>query len=473
MQKLIKYLLIITLSVISYSCNDFLDNELKGEYTSDNFYTTAENATMSVTSIYNSLYGTTLWVFGDVASDDAVKGGNAGDQADINAINDFTANSDNGFLNTFWKSSYETIARANNAIAYIPDISMDEAIKNRLVGEAKFLRAYAFFNLVNIYGEIPLKLEPSNKSAAIHTKLSEVGDVYTQIENDLKDAADVLPVSYDMDKGRITKGAAHALLAKTYLFRKKYTDALTSINDLEMLNVYELEENYEDLFKVGAEDSKEVIFGFRYVDDELVSLGNNMNVWFAPSIEGGYYFNAPTQSFVDAFADKTVDGDVDPRLDASIGRDGQPWFNERVFSAAWSEATGYLVKKYNEDMVKGIAKSRSTIPYHAIRYADIILMKAEALNETESTENAIVEVNKIKNRANLPTIASASQVDLRRIIQVERRKELGFEFHRFFDLMRWGKSVAEDALGEDFAWTEPRFYFPLPQSELDTNQALQ
>ena len=124
----------------------------------------------------------------------------------------------------------------------------------------------------------------------------------------------------------------------------------------------------------------------------------------------------------------------------------------------------------------GLAKSQSTVPYHAIRYADVLLMKAEAINEaggTDAVTKAAAEVNKVRARAGLAATTAATQATLRAVIRNERRKELGFEFHRFFDLMRWGKEVAEEALGTDFTWKEPRFYFPLPQSELDTNKALQ
>ena len=122
MKSIFKITIILTVFFSMLSCEDFLTTNLRGEYTSESLYVSAENATMSVNAIYNSLYGNTLWIFGDVASDDAVKGGHAGDQADINAINDFSAKSDNGILNTFWQSSYETISRANNAIANIPGI---------------------------------------------------------------------------------------------------------------------------------------------------------------------------------------------------------------------------------------------------------------------------------------------------------------------------------------------------------------
>jgi len=470
------YIIVIACMAVFSSCSDFLTEELKADYTSKNYYTTPEAATMAVTGIYNSLYGSnTLWVFGDVASDDAVKGGNAGDQADINAINDFTAPSDNGFINTFWQSTYETIARANNAITYITPMSIDVTLRNRLVGEAKFLRAYAYFNLVNIYGKVPLKLEPQLTSETINVGLSEVSAVYAQIEKDLTEAIAVLPVSYSTETGRVTQGAAYGLLAKAELYQQKYTECLTNIQALEDLQHYDLVKNYADLFKAGAEDSVEVIFGIRYINSTAVILGNSLNVWFSPAIEGGYYFNAPTQNYVDAFTDKTIDGNDDPRLDASIGREGKPWFNNTTFSSSWSEATGYLVKKYDETMPAGSTKSQSTIPYNAIRYADILLMKAEALNESGGTNavvNAAIPLNRVRSRANLAPTTATTQSDMRIVIQNERRKELGFEFHRFFDLMRWGQATAEAALGTDFKWTSPRFYFPLPQTELDTNKAL-
>jgi len=473
-----KILYLFAIVLLFNSCSDFLTSELKGEYTSDNYFISPEAATMAVTSIYNSLYGNTLWIFGDVASDDAVKGGTPGDQADINAIDDFSAASDNGFLSAFWKSSYETIARANNAITDIAPMGIDTTLRNRLVGEAKFLRAYSYFNLVNIFGRVPLKLEPQLTYASIHVGLSEVSAIYTQIEIDLTEAIPVLPALYATEAGRVTQGAAYALLAKAALYQNNYTVCLTNIQLLEDLHQYDLVSNYANLFKAGAEDSVEAIFGIRYVNNAISSQGNGLNVWFSPatSPENGYYFNAPTQSYVDAFSETTIDGTVDPRLDASIGRDGQPWFNNMTFSASWSEATGYLVKKYNEDMVTGVTKDQSTMPYHAIRYADILLMKAEAINElggTGSIANAAIPVNRVRNRAHLAPTTATTQEAMRIVIRNERRKELGFEFHRFFDLMRWGKETAEAALGSNLKWAEPRFYFPIPQSELDSNQALQ
>jgi len=356
-------------------------------------------------------------------------------------------------------------------------MSIDATLKNRLIGEAKYLRAYSYFNLVNIFGKVPLKLEPQLTTATINVPLSETNAIYAQIEKDLTEAAAVLPASYPAsDKGRITQGAAYGLLAKADLYQQKYTECLTNIQALENLHQYKMLSNYANLFKPGAEDSTEVVFGIRYANTAASSLGNGLNVWFASPTEGGYYFNAPTQSYVDVFVQKTADGNDDPRLDASIGRDGKPWFNNTVFSSSWSEATGYLVKKYDEDAKVGVTKSQSTVPYQSMRYADILLMKAEALNElggADAVGNAAIEVNKVRQRVNLASdLTTTTQSDMRVVIQNERRKELGFEFHRFFDLMRWGQATAEAALGTDFKWTAPRFYFPIPQSEKDTNKAL-
>lgn len=454
------------------SCESFLDEGLKGDYSSENYYTSAVQAEMAVNAVYNSLYGNTLWIFGDVASDDAVKGGNAGDQADINNIDDFSAVADNGCLGTYWQSTYETVARANNVIANVPGVNMDEAVKANLIAQAKFLRAYAYFNLVNIFGQVPLKLKPQTTSDAIHVGLSSIDKIYSQIDEDFTDAKNALPVTAT-EAGRATKGAAFALLAKSKLFQKDWKTCADYADSVEKTGVYDLVKNYANLFKAGAEDSVECVFAIRYGNTADASLGNNLNVWFSPATEGGYYFDAPTQAYVDCFSEKTADGKVDPRLDASIGREGQPWFNGTTFSSEWSEATGYLVKKYDEDLSETQAKSQSTIPQHLIRYADVLLMHAEALNEQNNPSEAAKYVNKVRERAGLAATSATSQSAMRDVIRVERRRELGFEFHRFFDVMRYGKEYAESVLGDSFKWSEPRFYYPIPQSETETNKALQ
>ena len=458
---------------MSFSCSDFLDESLKGSYTAENYYTTSDKAQMAVNAAYNSLYNNILWIFGDVASDDSVKGGDDGDQPQINNIDLLNASADNGSLGTFWQDTYETIARCNNVIANIPGMELEDAVKNQYLGEAKFLRAYSYFNLVNIFGRVPLKLNSQNTSADIHVGLSGVSDIYAQIDADLTAAAEGLN---DSKGGRANRSAALALLAKSKLFQGDWNGALDAIKQFETVNAgYSLEPVYADLFRSGGENSVESIFAIRYSVSATASLGNNLNVWFSPySEENGYHFNAPTQSYVDCFDEKTTTGGDDPRLDASIGRDGQPWFNGETFKAEWGNATGYLVKKYDEDKVEGLAKNQCTVPQHRIRYAEVLLIKAEALNEASATNTATAAavLDIVRDRAGLAPTPAATQGALRDAIRKERRRELGFEFHRFFDVMRYGKDYAVAALGSG-AWGAERYYFPIPQGETDANSALQ
>ncbi|MGN1220930.1 MAG: RagB/SusD family nutrient uptake outer membrane protein [Candidatus Cryptobacteroides sp.] len=469
MKKLTYSILIASTAFCAVSCN-FLDEELKGGFTSETYYKDAKNAEMAVNGVYNSLYGHKLWIFSDVASDDAVKGGNAGDQADINSIDNFTATADNGPISEFWQHTYETITRANNVIVNVAKMNIREEDKASYIAQSKFFRAYSYLNLVNIFGQVPLKLLPQDTHEAIHVGLSSVEAIYKQIDSDLSEAADCLPEEYTVSEaGRVTKGAALALLAKSKLYQKDYSACLSAISRIEQIGIYELEPVYADLFKRGGEDSSESIFAIRFANNTTAQLGNSLNVWFAPSPEGGYYFNAPTQNYVDTFDEKTVDGATDPRLDSSIGRDGQPWFGT-TFSSSWSEATGYLVKKYHEALPEGEAISQSTIPQHILRYADVLLMKAEALNETNQS-GAEIPLNAVRARASLAAVSGLSQSQMRILIRKERRKELGFEFQRFFDVMRYGKEYATAALPE-LPWGAERFYFPLPQSETDINTSI-
>ena len=466
-----KYIAIITVAIVAVSCN-FLDENLKGGYSSENYYTSASKAEMAVNAVYNSLYNNILWMFGDVASDDSVKGGDSGDQPQINEINDLNATTDNGSVSTFWTDTYETISRANNVIFNVAEMDIDAKLKARLVGEAKFLRAYSYFNLVNIFGKVPLKTQPQNTSENIHVGLSDIDKIYEQIDADLTDAAGSLA---DTKDGRANRSAAYALLAKSKLFQGKWDEAVAAITEFENIGAgYGLEPNYADLFKTGGENSKECIFAIRYGNSKVASRGNSLNVWFSPAIEeGGYHFNQPTDSYVACFDEKTTTGADDLRLDASIGRDGKPWFNGTTFEASWGNETGYLVKKYDEDKVEDMAKSQSTIPQHRIRYAEVLLIKAEALNEASASNAtlAAAALDQVRNRAGLAKTAASTQSALREAIRKERRRELGFEFHRFFDVMRYGKEYAVAAIGEA-AWGAERYYFPIPQSETDANAAL-
>jgi len=482
---------IISFCIISFfaltSCEDFLTEKLKGEFSSETFYQNDKQAIQALNSVYNAIafssFDNAMWVFGDIASDDAVKGGNPGDQAEITYIDEFTTDANNGIVSNYWAFAYEAIARANNVIANVPAVTMDETQKNRIIGEAKFIRAYSYFNLVNIFGMVPLKLFPQLTQENIHVPLSEVSAIYVQIEKDLSEAVTVLPVSHSLtDMGRVTRGAALAMLGKANLYQQKWTAAIGYFQQVDALGIYGLLPDYADNFKLAYENSSESIFEIQHLSDQNPFTGSALNQWLAPAAEGGYYFDTPTQSLVDAY-EKIAADEVDPRLDASVGRDGQPWLNGETFSASWSP-TGFLTKKHQQPLseISSSLKGDGDLNYIYLRYADVLLMKAEAFNENNNADSAKANLNKVRQRARasyngippaglLADITTADQIQLRTAIRQERRVELAQEFHRYFDLMRWGKAIAEAALGTDFNY-ETKRYFPIPQAEIDANQAI-
>jgi hypothetical protein len=483
---------LITLLIIQGGCSNFLEENLQGKFSSATFYQTQQDALLAVNGVYNSTTFTStsnwLWVFGDVASDDAIKGGGDGDTPEIRFIDNFTYSTNNNILEQTWKYYYEGITRANYLLYFGPGISMDIALKNRILGEAKFLRAYFYFNLVNIYGEVPLKILPPLSSSEINLPQSSVDDVYKQIEADLHDASKVLSKTYSgPDLGRATKGAAWGLLAKVHLYRAEWSDALSAIDSLEASAPYSLVQVYKNNFLDSTQNNMESIFEIQHLRGQSPGMGSTLSQYFSPPTNG-YYFNPPLQNFIDEF-EVTGLGTSDPRLDYTVGRAGQKWVNGEPFDPSWSP-TGYLNRKSVEPKKGLLPIGDSGLNYVYLRYADILLMRAEALNELNRGGEAIIPLNLVRKRAResylydnnlpgvgvipanlLPDVTDSGQSSLRGAIRHERRVELGFEFHRYFDLMRYGQATAEAALGSAGFHYSLR-YFPIPQSELDNNPGI-
>lgn len=488
--------LIISFAVLSFvipGCGDFLEEDLQGTYSNGTFYQTEDHAELALTGVYNiASFASTnnnIWVFGDVASDDATKGGNPGDQSNIQFIEEFNYQPSNSYLENLWTHYYEGITRANYLLFYLPDIEMDAERKDELTGEALFLRSYFYFHLVNVFGEIPLRLEPPIKASLVHVGVSPVAAIYGQLDEDLQAAAGLLRPT--AQAGRVTSGGALGLLAKVRLFQQDYDGALEAIEAIEELGIYDLVPLYTDNFTFGNQDNEEVLFAIQHLAAASPKLGNVLNQWFAPQPESGYYFNTPVQDFVDEF-EVTPGEVVDPRLDYTVGREGQLWLNGEPFDPQWSP-TGYLGKKHLQPLAevpKG-TKGDGGLSYVFMRYAEVLLMKAEALNETDATAEALIPLNAVRKRAResylhdeslagygaipaelLPDVTTTDQAEVREAIRHERRVELGMEFHRFYDLMRYGKAVAEAALADtEFSYDQHR-YFSIPLAERDINQAI-
>lgn len=479
-----------------FGCKKFITKDILGQYPETEFYKTKQQAILAINAAYQPLAfshanNNRLWVFGDIASDDSE---NPIDQPDINLIDQFNITPLNGNLEIMWSLLYEGITRCNIVLKKVPPIDMEKQLQSRILSEAKFLRSWYYFELINIFGDVPVILEPLNSDQLqiAQTPLKEIFEKV--IEPDLVDAALNLPDNYNAsDVGRITAGAANALLVKAFIFQQKWDKAAALANKIVLSDHYSLMPVYSQNFNSKFKNNKESVFEVQHLTGQDPNIGNELNQLFAPHNEGGYFFNEPTQNFVDEF-EKTPSGIFDPRLDYTVGRDSMPWYNGQLFSKAWAPATGYLTKKHQQPIseIPIPLKSDANINYVAIRYADVLLWYAEALNEQGRSSDALVQLNKIRKRARenylfdislpgfgnvplnlLPNVSSINPADVRRAIQHERRVELGFEFHRYFDLIRWGPEYAKAAMSErrNFNYNIHK-HFPIPQIERDRNKAL-
>lgn len=487
-----------SLLVIATGCKKALDQPVLGQYQTSNFFTSDANAVLGVNAAYAPLTFTdassnAIWVLGDLASDDAIKGSSDGDQADFLSIQNFNINPTNSAVEAVWKRYYDGVFACNvitDGLATTqPGVS--EATRASVVAQAEFLRAYYYFNLTAAYGKIPLHLKVETP-AELQSPALPQAQIYAQIEKDCTAAAAVLPTTWTgADVGRATKGAALALLAKTYLFEQKWALAAQTAQQVEALNVYSLLPLYSDNFRAATKNNAEGVFSIQHTSGLVPFQGNNLNQWFAPRPLNGYGFYLPTQSLVDNF-EKAPDGTVDPRLNYTVGQAGQPYYDS-PFDPTWT-STGYVSKKHTQPLseIPTSIKGDGNLNYQAIRFSEVLLIEAEALNESGNSADALVPLNKVRKRAResylndstlpgygtvpaglLPDITITDQAALRDIIRKERRSELALEFHRFFDIIRYGQAYAQSALSNkpNFNFATNQF-FPIPESERQANTKL-
>lgn len=497
-----KYIYVVIASGLLFSaagCKKALDQPILGTYQADKYFTSFTNANSAVNAAYVPLnytdaFANELWVLGDVASDDAVKGGLAGDQADIDQINNFNILTTNSAVESVWGRYYDGIAKANFVVQGLPadNKTVADADKATIVAQAKFLRAYYYFMLTINYGDIPLRLQVATADNLGSPAVPQT-QIYAQIEKDCTEAAAALPTAWSgTNFGRATKGAALSLLAKAYLFEQKYALAASTAQQVEALGIYDLTAKFTDNFTAATKNNKEAIFSILHTAGLSPKQGNGLNQAFAPrGALNGYGFFQPTQSLVDNF-EKSAAGVDDPRLDYTVGRAGHPYFDSQ-FDPSWT-ATGYLTKKQIQPLseIPTSTKGDGNLNVEVIRFADVLLIEAEALNEAGNSAAALVPLNKIRKRAResylndntltragtvpaglLPDITATNQTQLRDLIRRERRSELALEFGRFYDLIRYGSAYATNALKDtpNFNFATNKF-FPIPQSERSTNNLL-
>lgn len=486
-----KLLLLALFCVALSACKkEFLEKSPIVGITEENFYRTEADAIAAVNAAYATLQfqispaGHFRWFWGDIMSDDAIKGG-SGDN-DVNALlqlETFKGVANTDLLESEWGANYEGIYRANVVLEKVPPIVMDENLKARILGEAKFIRAWNFYNLVTMFGGVPLAdhvLAPSE----YNLPRASADEVWELIEKDLTEASRDLwkrseyPAS---DLGRITQGAAQALLVKTYLWRQKWADAKTTAEAIVNSNEYQLVDNYADIFPIYGENNVESVFEIQFMNASGGNWGkNNSNEGSFTNVFqrargqfAGFGFNIPTQDFVDEFF---KEGFEDPRLQSTVFRLGEPMGDRGIFTI---DATGgipyqYYPKKYfnnkSEDAPFGDPNPNGGSNDRVIRYADVLLMHAEAAFHANEEETAKTSLNKVRARVNIPPITASGQALLDAIYR-ERRLELGLEAHRFFDLVRTGR--APQVLGPLGFSPGTHELFPIPQSQIQaTNGAL-
>jgi len=442
MKKII--FLIIFAVFIMISCKkEFIELEPISSVSVNVLYKTDKDFQDAVIGAYSKLRNqyNDFWMYGDVASDDSWKEVSRNQSSYY--IDVFTMDPNDPLLRTTWNNYYDLIARVNNILAKIEPTDLSVVTnKERHKAEAKFLRAFAYFDLVRIFGDVPMITKPINIAEGYTTGRTNIATIYDEvIIKDLLEAEVNLPIKYTgADVGRATRGAAKSLLSNVYLTRKDFAKAETKLQEVTTLG-YSLLANYNDLFDYSKEEHhSEYIFDIEY-SEALGGLGSNFTNRFAPLSApyaafykitgGGGEENNPTMDLYNAF------DPADLRRDVTVNATG-----------GFIDATGKFVKflqastttrKYlTPVLVSGDSKAN----WKVYRYADVLLMYAEALNENGKTLQALTYLNQVRTRAGLTGYADLTQAEARDKIYLERRLELGMEGHRWFDLVRTGRAFS-------------------------------
>ena len=481
----LKYNLIaIALLGFSFSsCSDFLEQNPQTDLSENDFYKTADDILSAVNGAYSSLqegdiYGN-WYVFGEIPSDNT-RNQLSGSVTTQNEFDQFYIDTQNSMIANFWKAAYKVINRTNTVLGRIDGIEINTELANRYKLECKFIRALMYFNLVRVYGDVPLILKEISISESYDILREPKENVYNQIIADLKEAQD-LPVSYSTaEDGRATQGAAKALLANVYMTLHKYAEAETILAEIINSGRYSLLENtpgslnidgYKNVFSPVNHNSKEGIFEIQFLKGGY-GEGSNYANNFAPENSGTNVVavggtggnNIPEMDIYNAYEEGDLRRDFSMSLGYYDNRKNNEWVESR-----------YVCKFMDVPYQNNDASNN----YPVIRYADVILMYAEALNQNGKTAEACKYLKMTRRRGFGYQTTETSPVDLQTtdkaqfalMVEQERRVELAFENHRWFDLIRTGRAV-EVMRSKGFSLNETNLICPIPQKQIDVNPKL-
>lgn len=511
----IKYLLnFVLLGLFVTSCDDDLDLNNPNSPTTGDYWTNEEQAIAGVDAAYNSLLIDGYYMRMTPALSDGRADDFKADSPwpDLGQVSNFTILPTSGPVEWMYLAYYQQVFRANQVLKNVPDIEMDENVKDRVLGQAYFLRGLAYFHLKINFQKVPLVVEVPTDESEYYPPTATEEQIWEQIVSDFSDAQERLPVSFDNvsgadqgQVGRATKGAATGFLGKTYLYRQNWQNAALEFEKLidgPDVNIYSLVNDYRDNFSPFTENNQESLFEVQFASADEVG-GTVMNYggepsgsWRQVSSVGhtyaqdgfGYSDFLPTRWIYDEYKEEeTVDGEIDPRLLVSIASFEPEANSTEVYNGVpWPHSEDAIFpRKYTHDGLGFNTESQgsvelSEINYRLMRYADVLLMYAEALNELERTPEAYEYIQEVRDRANLPNLSDVrpnmTQEQMRDQIAHERALEFSIESIRIHDIIRWGWLYDSQKLQElishdsDFeTWTPGKEYLPIPQSELDVN----
>lgn len=500
--KLIRYILptlVAAAAITISSCSDFLDRSPQGEFTEDdnpnalvngkiyNVYTKMRN--------YNITAGIPAFAIHCFRSEDDEKGSSESDGADVAQMyDDFIYTPANGLLGAYWGQNYAIIYQCNDILESIADKetagqTAAEDLINK--GEASFFRAYCYFNLVRAFGEVPLVTYKINDASEANIPKTTAEKIYEQIDKDLKTAEDNLPETWDLAyTGRLTWGAARSLHARTYMMRNDWDNMYTASTDVISKGLYNLNTAYDKIFTDEGENSGGSIFELQCTATAALPESDIIGSQFA-QVQGvrgsgkwdlGWGWHMATKLMYDAFEPG------DPRRDATLlyfrkseddpitpGNTNAPYGESPV-----SQAMGFAFNKkaYTNPALRiEFSKMGFWVNIRLIRYSDVVLMAAESANEKGIPGEAVNYLEMVRAAARgtnaniLPKVTTTDQGELRTAIRHERRVELGLEFDRFYDLVRWG--IAKQVLtaaGKNYQ--DKNALLPLPQTEIDKSKGI-
>lgn len=469
-------LALLCATVFVASCDDDLNVDPRNAINEEDFLNNPDNAVALVNGVYNKMLDYDMYSFGwigitSITSDDADKGSTSSDTgSDKHKLDALTFDASDVSFNDVWKGRYAGIYRANNALAYLEDLSIDEALKSRLIGEVKFLRAFWYFDLVRCFGDVPIVVEriDLNNTELINEVVfirKPKVQVYAQIEADLADAINRLPLKSQYstnDLGRATKGAAQALLAKVYLYQEKWTEAYNMSGEVISSGQYGLLANYAEVWREVGENQQESIFEVQAtLTKGMIQYTDVQGPRGTPDL--GWGFNTPSLGLSNSYEA------ADARREATIMFVPSTLWDGFQAPTTWNNPR-YNYKAYQSSIAESWNgnKGETAKNLRLLKYSDLLLIRAEAAMQNGMTSEAENIVNQLRARAGLAEINGLTMQQLYN----ERRWEMAMEHDRWFDLVRTGQAVTAMATDGKTFVPGKHEVFPIPDPQIAVSGGL-